>query len=301
MRTKFRRTQGWMAGAAVVLAAACSGATSQDPVSPSLEIVPGDFNLGVYVCKIANDAETIGDVFTFNTQADGGNVVGPQVTSTATLIDDPNKDCKLVWTRANTSLDDETNITIEELVPPGYHLDRISFTGDGNPAHVPDAIENPASPSVTFKPFAGLNVYFKNSFVGGGGCSLTPGYWKTHSSYGPAGRNDTWDEIDPDGENSDFFLSGHTYYQVLWTTPQGGNAYYILAHAYIAAELNFLNGSDPSAAQAAFNAATALFNAYTPAQVGVLKGNNATRQAFLSNAAVLDNYNNGLIGPGHCD
>ncbi len=130
-----------------------------------------------------------------------------------------------------------------------------------------------------------------------GGCTLTPGYWKTHSQYGPAPYNDTWAII---GENTTFFLSGQSYFDVLNTSP-AGNAYYILSFQYIAAQLNFLNGADPTDAQDAFDQATTLFNTYTPAQIGALKGSNATRQLFISLGTTLDNYNNGLIGPGHCD
>jgi hypothetical protein len=132
-----------------------------------------------------------------------------------------------------------------------------------------------------------------------GGCSLTPGYWKTHSAYGPAPYDETWAQI---GEDTLFFLSGQSYYDVLWTSPRG-NAYYILAHAYIAAELNFLNGADPSATQAAFDEATALFSTYTPEDVANAKGKNGKelRDQFIAAATILDNYNNGYIGPGHCD
>lgn len=130
-----------------------------------------------------------------------------------------------------------------------------------------------------------------------GGCTLTPGYWKTHSIKGPAPYNNTWLQV---GENTTFFLSGKSYYQVLWTSPRG-NAYYNLSFHYIAAKLNFLNGADPSAAQAAFNEATGLFETYTPAQIGALKGNNALRQQFINLAGILGDYNEGLIGPGHCD
>lgn len=126
-----------------------------------------------------------------------------------------------------------------------------------------------------------------------GGCTLTPGYWKTHSMYGPAPYDDTWALL---GENTPFFLSGKTYYQVLWTPP-AGNAYYILAHQYIAAELNFLNGANSSAVQMAFNKATDLFNTYTPAQVAKSKD---LKALFTSLAYTLDQYNNGYIGPGHC-
>jgi hypothetical protein len=130
-----------------------------------------------------------------------------------------------------------------------------------------------------------------------GGCTLTPGYWKTHSAFGPAPYDDTWAMI---GESTPFFFSGQSYYQVLWTPPSRGNAYYILAHAYIAAKLNQLNGANFSAAQSAFDSATALFSnpANTPASVGALRG--GARNAWINLASILDNYNNGLIGPGHC-
>lgn len=129
------------------------------------------------------------------------------------------------------------------------------------------------------------------------GCTLTPGYWKTHSIKGPAPYDDTWAQI---GENTTFFSSGQSYYTVLWTAP-GGNAYYILAHAYIAAELNQLNGASiPANVLTAYNAATTLFNTYSPAQVAALRGNSPVRAQFITLAGILDGYNNGLTGPGHC-
>jgi hypothetical protein len=133
-----------------------------------------------------------------------------------------------------------------------------------------------------------------------GGCTLTQGYWKTHSEYGPAPYDATWALL-PNGADTPFFTSGKTYYEILWTPPKG-NPYYILAHQYIAAQLNFLNGADPTAAQAAFDAATILFNTWLPNQVAALRGpaGNTLRNQFTSLASILDEYNNGLIGPGHC-
>jgi hypothetical protein len=131
---------------------------------------------------------------------------------------------------------------------------------------------------------------------GGDGCTLTPGYWKTHSEKGPAPYDDTWEQL-INGADTPFYLSGQTYYIVLWTPPKG-NVYYILAHAYIAAQLNFFNDADPSAVQSAYDAATVLFNTYTPGEVSGFKGND--RKAFTDLATILDDYNNGLIGPGHC-
>jgi hypothetical protein len=130
------------------------------------------------------------------------------------------------------------------------------------------------------------------------GCTLTPGYWKTHSIEGPAPYDDAWQNLGVLEEDTPFFSSGQTYYQVLWTAPQG-NSYYILAHAYIAAKLNILNGADSTAAvDAAIAYAENLFNTKTPAQVGTLKG--AAKNAVITNAGILDAYNNGITGPGHC-
>lgn len=126
-----------------------------------------------------------------------------------------------------------------------------------------------------------------------GGCSLTPGYWKTHSSFGPAPYDSTWALI---GENTAFYLSGKSWYQVLWTAPQG-NAYYILAHAYIAARLNQLNGADVSVISTQLTAATLFFENTTP----TTPLSKSARAQVLAWATALDNYNNGLTGPGHCD
>lgn len=129
------------------------------------------------------------------------------------------------------------------------------------------------------------------------GCTLTPGYWKTHSSYGPAPYDDNWANL-ADGADTAFFLSGQSWYQVLWTPPQG-NSYYILAHAYAAAALNELNGADTGDVAGAMASAATLLSTYTPTYMA--KAPRALRAQFIALAGELDAYNNGLTGPGHCD
>ena len=131
-----------------------------------------------------------------------------------------------------------------------------------------------------------------------GGCSLTPGYWKTHSSDDGKKFDPTWNMILPSGDASPFFASGLSYIEMLDSATKG-NPYFILAHAYIAAELNALNGADFTAAQSAFTAATALFVGANPDDIKKLKGDD--KAEWIDLATILDNYNNGLIGPGHCD
>jgi hypothetical protein len=128
------------------------------------------------------------------------------------------------------------------------------------------------------------------------GCTLTQGYWKTHSRYGPAPYDDTWSIV---GEDTPFYLSGQSWYQVLWTPPAGGQAYYILAHAYIATRLNLYNGASPTPEVLMALADTEVFFVtYTPAQAAGLS--KTMRARYLALATTLTEYNEGLFGPGHC-
>lgn len=133
----------------------------------------------------------------------------------------------------------------------------------------------------------------------GESCTLTRGYWQTHSIYGPAPYDDTWAVF---GEDTIFYLSELTYYEAINTPPAGGNSYFILAPQYIAAVLNQLNGASvPEEVQVAITSAVDLFGQYTPAEIAAMAPNDPIRQQFNALAELLDDYNNGLIGPGHCD
>lgn len=138
----------------------------------------------------------------------------------------------------------------------------------------------------------------------GGGCTLTYGYWKTHAACGSASKPDpTWKLIQPNGQDTKFFLSGQSYIQVLQSNPSWGNAYYILAHQYIAAQLNQLKGASiPPDVLAAFNTATTLFQTYTPSDLDK-RTTQATqlKTKFTNLGATLDDYNSGRTGPGHCE
>ncbi|MCR4369007.1 MAG: hypothetical protein NUV67_03830 [archaeon] len=132
------------------------------------------------------------------------------------------------------------------------------------------------------------------------GCTLTQGYWKTHSEYGPAPSDDTWALL-PSGADTVFYLSDMTYHEVM-NTPVKGNVYYQLAHQYIAAVLNGLDGAPyPAEVSDAISDATALFNTYSPTDTAAWKGKQGERQLFNSLASTLASYNEGDIGPGHCD
>jgi len=117
-------------------------------------------------------------------------------------------------------------------------------------------------------------------------CTYTIGYWKNHFEAWP--------------------VAGLTLGTVAYTSaellailnqPAGGNGLIILAHQLIAAKLNIANGADPTAAAASIAAADAQIGGLIVPPIG---------GGFLAPASVsalsntLDDFNNGLIGPGHC-
>ena len=126
-------------------------------------------------------------------------------------------------------------------------------------------------------------------------CTLTQGYWKTHSVYGPAPYDSAWSLL-PQAEATPFFSSGTTWFGVYAVRPRDG-AYWQLAHQYVAAKLNSLTGTSLASVQAAFDAATTLFSTKTPADIG--KNGPAANQA-KSLASALEAFNSGAVGPGHC-
>ena len=134
------------------------------------------------------------------------------------------------------------------------------------------------------------------------GCTLTQGFWKTHSEYGPAPYNDTWAEL-TNGADTLFFDTGISYYSILWLAPKGGNAYLILAHQYIAAELNSLidgNPALPPDIQLAMTDAEVLLDYYDDTMV-IPKGS-CDRVEAIRLAGILGNFNEGYYpGWNHCD
>lgn len=140
---------------------------------------------------------------------------------------------------------------------------------------------------------------------GGGGnpgttdCTLSQGYWQNHSEYGPALYDDTWAQLD-NGADTEFFGTGESYLSILQSPSAGGNAYLILARQWIAARLNVLRGASiPDDVLDAWNQGADLLTAYE-GSLSIPQGS-ADRDLALELAALLDDYNNGITGPGPCE
>jgi cell division septation protein DedD len=134
-----------------------------------------------------------------------------------------------------------------------------------------------------FSDQVGFEVHFQ---AGTWACTYTQGYWKNHPEAWPV------DVI---------AIGGATYSKeeaiAILETPPKGDATYILAHQLIAAKLNVLNGADGSAVTDPIAAADGWLAAH-PLGINPSK---PEREEGIQRAETLTDFNEGRIGPGHCN
>ncbi len=121
----------------------------------------------------------------------------------------------------------------------------------------------------------------------GSPCTYTQGYWRTHSNAWPV---------------TSLALGAVTYQaaqlMAILDNPAQGNGLVILAHQLIAAKLNIANGADPTdVAQAAADADAMIAGLMMP-PIG--NGYLPSEQTSALTETLME-YNEGTIGPGHCN
>ena len=126
------------------------------------------------------------------------------------------------------------------------------------------------------------------------GCTLTQGYWKNHAwplhPVWPPSTLATW----PDIVGWKFFDTGLEWPEVLDVSPRG-DAYFILAHQYIAAILNQQNGT-----YVPEEVRQTLEDAYHYFSLTKAERDAFDRELLTTWATLLDQYNNGRLGVPHC-
>ena len=131
-----------------------------------------------------------------------------------------------------------------------------------------------------------LSVTVNSSTTNSTNCTYTIGYWKNHTELWPV---------------TDLTLGtvNYTAAELLSILNQSveGNGLVSLAHQLIGALLNIANGADPTAAQAAIDDANDLIGGLVVPPVGAGFIHPSETDALTQ---TLDDYNNGIIGPGHC-
>jgi hypothetical protein len=133
-----------------------------------------------------------------------------------------------------------------------------------------------------------------------GGCTYTQGYWKTHTPL--VCETDLTSPLCIEWPVETLNL-GSVSYDVaqlvsILNTPSGGNGLIALAHQLIAAKLNFLSGGFDTGVQPYIDAADALIAANIVPPVGAGSLSPAATSALI---AILTQFNEGVIGPGHCE
>jgi hypothetical protein len=121
----------------------------------------------------------------------------------------------------------------------------------------------------------------------GQNCTYTQGYWKNHADVWPL-QSLTLGAVS---------YSQSQLLQIL-NRPAQGNGLVILAHQLIAAKLSIANGADPTAVQQSVISADSMIGGLIVPPIG---------NGYLSPSQTseltdtLTEYNEGTIGPGHCD
>jgi hypothetical protein len=134
-----------------------------------------------------------------------------------------------------------------------------------------------------------------NVNVPSSGCTLTIGYWKTHSS-----------KITPllpillgtSGGTKTVTVNTASQAVTILGIPVASNGIDKLYAQELAAKLSIANGADGSAVASTISAADTFLATHSDADWSSLT--KTQQQQILSWATTLDNYNNGLTGPGHC-
>ena len=223
------------------------------------------FNDGVVrLCKVGTDA-------TFQYEVGLGAGFNPLSLT--------NGECSTIARIPPGAPGDDVVVTVRENASPSYALNHITLAyGGGQPS-----IVGGGSSQVGFEGMHGGTVVFYND-PADGGCTYTLGWYKNKGSESlPAGN---------------FALSGAAWLAVLETSPRG-NAYYILAHQYIVALLNSQSASTPPAVASALANAAGYFGVATPANWSA--GGVYDKDQLTAWTNTLTAYNEGTIGPGHCD
>ncbi len=120
-----------------------------------------------------------------------------------------------------------------------------------------------------------------------GGCTLTQGYWKNHPGAWPVESLMLGDVV----------IYTKAELIELLKTPTGGDAGIVLVHQLIAAKLNVENGADPSVVEDIIADADDWLVDYGDTLPCSIKMDTPEGAVAVDLAEILDDYNNGIIGP----
>jgi hypothetical protein len=168
-------------------------------------------------------------------------------------------------------------------------------------------VDNTASFVTNDTEATGSDSWTVNVNVPSLGATLTIGYWKNHAGFGP--QNDMVTALLPIWLGTSFdksFLVTNPALAVQYLSFSGSNDVFDASNGInklyaqlLAAKLNIKNGADDSAVAKTIAAADAFLETHDSTSWSALT--KKEKNQVLIWATTLDNYNNGIIGPGHAD
>jgi hypothetical protein len=131
-------------------------------------------------------------------------------------------------------------------------------------------------------------------------CTLSQGYWKNHSEFGPAPHDETWAYM-PEGASTPLFDTGETWLYYFREPPKGGNAYIKVARQYMAAWLSGLHGANVADVADEIQQAIEWLDRYDGDPDEFDLDDKKLQHDFNKLQERLDEFNNGMVGPPKCD
>ena len=138
---------------------------------------------------------------------------------------------------------------------------------------------------------SGFTENFETTTIQEQDCTFTQGYWKNHPEAWPPSC-------------TPMMLGGNAYTAAelmsILNQSVGGNGAISLAHQLIEAKLNICQGADDTAVSACIAAADAQLATGGANKIPPHGSCSLTPGSTGAKTQCMDNYNNGLTGPGHC-
>ena len=271
---------------------------TNDPTSNPSATLAGQ----LWVCKDGNATGTFSFNYSVVRKLDG-------VTTQSGTASVAVGECKIIATVA-TNEDRKYDATVTEVAQANWALTGIEVvhgSGFNGPTEVIDVNAGTVS-EARFGNDHGVVLKFTNLYTPPppppSGCTRTIGYWKTHAGF--TGRNAdvvsqylSIDLGDQGGAKTVTIGTASEAVDALGFYGKASNGINKLYGQMLGAKLSIASGADGSSIAATITAADAFLATHDSADWGSLSA--AQKTQVNGWMTTFDNYNNGKIGPKHCD
>jgi hypothetical protein len=220
--------------------------------------------------------------------------------------------CDGMWV-ASTVTDESGMYLFDEVEPGEYYLEFVNpfgwiftYQDEGDDDAMDSDVDRYQKRTACFTLAPGDEVTtWDAGLFAFDGCTYSKGYWKNHGGFGPQADElskllPIWLGTDDGGKSlavTDAQIAVDLLGQRVYGHPKNGITK--LYAQLLAAKLNIVNFANPEDVYEVIDAADGFLTDHDWMDWGML--GKANQQMVLHWKDMLDQYNNGMIGPGHCD